>query len=99
MCSNQPNPINLMLKLNLFSLMEFLGIKHVKQCLLFVLIILYIYYYDIVIIKGLHGFLLNLVEIITMVIVIKFFNAFAICGFFGMEEIYLLDMGNFQHTR
>ena len=36
--------------------MEFLGIKHVKQCLMFVLIMLYIYYYDFVIIKGLHGF-------------------------------------------
>lgn len=40
---------------------------------MFVLIMLYIYYYDIVIIKGLHGFLFELIGIITAAIIIKIF--------------------------
>lgn len=62
-----------MLKLNLSLLIKFLGIKHVKQCLVFVFIMLYIYYYDTVIIKGLYGFPFELGEIITMTIIIKIF--------------------------
>ena len=39
---------------------------------------------------------LNLVAIITMAIIIKKFNTYAICGFYGIEEIFVSTGSNFQ---